>query len=234
MREEAPILRRGVGDFPIRPVIGSAPKLIGRASMSLPGDPTLKPRPIHRGRRMHRSIHPALFLLCGLAVAATGQAADFSVSVPDAPGGRFAAPQFLDKMGCTGGNVSPRITWSNPPAGTRSFVVSVYDKDAMTGSGWWHWVVVNVPARATELPAGAGTDPKALPAGALQTNTDGGYPGYGGPCPPVGQTHDYVVTVKALKVDQLQLPPNATGAMVGMMSNLQSLGQATTIVRAGR
>lgn len=169
-----------------------------------------------------------------LMMAATASAADFSVTVPDAPGGRFAPAQFLNQMGCTGANLSPRITWSNPPAGTKSFAVSIYDKDAKTGSGWWHWVVVNIPASVTELPAGAGSGAAALPAGATQTNGDGGNPVYGGPCPPVGELHDYVVTVKALKVDTLPLPPNATGAMVGMMGNLNSLGQASTVVKAGR
>ncbi len=86
----------------------------------------------------------------------------------------------------------------------------------------------------TELPQGAGSDATKLPAGALQTPTDNGQAGYGGPCPPVGKTHDYVITVKALKVDKLPVPPTATAAMVGLMGNLNSLAQASVSVKAGR
>lgn len=168
-------------------------------------------------------------LLAGAAVAA-----DFKVSTNDAKDGRFGQTQFASVFGCTGGNVSPHISWSGAPEGTKSFLVSMYDKDAPTGSGWWHWVVANIPATVTELPQGAGNDASKLPAGALQTPSDNGQAGYGGPCPPVGQTHDYVITVKALKVDKLPVPSNATGAMTGFVSNMNSLAQASITVRAGR
>src|SRR5436305_10082603 len=86
-------------------------------------------------------------------------------------------------FGCEGGNKSPQLSWSGAPEGTRSFALTCYDPDAPTGSGFWHWVVVNIPANVTELPLDAG-NPRAnvLPPGALQTRTDFGQPGYGGPC----------------------------------------------------
>jgi len=100
-------------------------------------------------------------------------------------------------FGCAGGNRSPHLRWSDAPAGTRSFAVTCYDPDAPTGSGFWHWVVVNIPPSVTELPLSA-SDPGAalLPPGALQTRTDFGKPGYGGPCPPAGDhPHRYFFTV---------------------------------------
>lgn len=175
----------------------------------------------------------ALGLACVL-LAGASMAADFKVSTSDAKDSRFGQAQFAGVFGCTGGNVSPQISWSGAPEGTKSFLVSMYDKDAPTGSGWWHWVVTNIPANVTELPQGAGNDAAKLPAGALQTQTDNGQVGYGGPCPPVGQTHDYVITVKALKVEKLPVPPVATGAMTGLMSNINSLAQASIIIKAGR
>ena len=95
-------------------------------------------------------------------------------------------------------------------------------------------MVANLPADARELPQNAGGDATKLPAGALQVNTDTGRPGYGGPCPPVGQTHHYQITVHALKVDNLQLPPTATPALVGFMARMNGIGKASLTVLAGR
>lgn len=171
-----------------------------------------------------------------MMAAAPALAADFMVTSPDMADSRVAATQFanMPAMGCNGGNVSPHIVWSGAPAGTKSFVVTMYDPDAPTGSGWWHWAVANLPANTTELRSGAGTDPTKLPVGAVQVNTDAGRPGYGGPCPPVGQTHRYVITVAALKVAALELPPFATPAMLAFMALPNRLGQATFTAQGGR
>jgi len=87
-------------------------------------------------------------------------------------------------FGCAGGNTSPHLKWSDAPAGTKSFAITCYDPDAPTGSGFWHWLVVNIPPDLSELAEGAGSAGGAMPGGALQTRTDFGAPGYGGPCPP--------------------------------------------------
>jgi len=165
----------------------------------------------------------AALALCPLAV----QAADFTVTSEAFASGRVQPAQFSDIMGCTGQNLSPDIRWSNAPEGTKSFVVTIYDKDAPTGSGWWHWVVVDLPADATSLPAGAGSGKARMPDGARMTPTDMGTPGFLGACPPEGPEHDYTITVKALGIDKLPVPDNATPAMVGFVSNMNALATAT-------
>ncbi|MCO5150961.1 MULTISPECIES: YbhB/YbcL family Raf kinase inhibitor-like protein [unclassified Shinella] len=162
------------------------------------------------------------------------QAADFTVTSKAFASGTVQPPQFANIMGCTGENLSPDIQWSNAPEGTRSFVVTIYDKDAPTGSGWWHWVVVDLPAGATSLAAGAGSGKAALPAGARMTPTDMGTPGFLGACPPQGPEHDYTITVKALGIDKLPVPDNATPAMVGFVSTMNALATATLSAKGRR
>jgi len=169
-----------------------------------------------------------------LSGAITVQAAEFKVETDSQLDGRFPNAQFANGFGCQGGNVSPHIRWQGAPADTKSFVVTVYDPDAPTGSGWWHWVLADLPASVHELPLGAGSEPGQLPAGAVQFKHDGGQAGYLGACPPVGQTHRYVITVHALKVAKLDLPASASPALVGFMSYVNGLGKASTTVLAGR
>jgi Raf kinase inhibitor-like YbhB/YbcL family protein len=114
--------------------------------------------------------------------------------------------------------------------------VTVYDPDAPTGSGWWHWVVFNLPADTRSLEAGAG-DPAAnkMPAGAVQSRTDFGKTGWGGPCPPQGsRPHRYVFTVHALKIEKIELDENAPAAMVGFMINANELARASITARHSR
>src|SRR5512141_968408 len=143
---------------------------------------------------------------------------EFRVTSPDfQPDGTIRKAQVFDGWGETGGNVSPALSWSDAPAGTRSFAITLYDPDAPTGSGGWHWLMFNIPASVTSLPAGAG-DPgsKLAPAGTVQTRTDYGTVGYGGPCPPPGdKPHRYVLTVFALQVDKLETGPESSGALAG-------------------
>jgi hypothetical protein len=144
--------------------------------------------------------------------------------------------QVYNSFGCSGKNLSPALAWKNAPAGTKSFALTVYDPDAPTGSGWWHWVVYNIPATVTSLPKGAGTpDGKLLPPGSLQVTTDFGGPGYGGPCPPAGaKPHRYIFTIHALKVEKIELPPNATAAMAGFFINQNAIGKASITGYYGR
>jgi Raf kinase inhibitor-like YbhB/YbcL family protein len=152
------------------------------------------------------------------------------------PGTPVGERHVFNGFGCSGQNVSPALAWRGAPEGTRSYAVTVYDPDAPTGSGWWHWVVYNIPASATALPSGAGAGATAgLPAGAAQGTTDFGTAGYGGPCPPAGDApHRYVFTVHALKVARLDLPANATAAFVGFNLNANRLASASFTARYGR
>lgn len=132
-------------------------------------------------------------------------------------------------FGCNGRNRSPHLRWEGAPAGTKSFAITCFDPDAPTGSGFWHWVVVNIPPGATELPldAGAPTSGK-LPAGALQVRTDFGKPGYGGPCPPEGDhPHRYVFTAHAVSMDKLPVTADTSAAVVGFYLNSNTLAKAS-------
>lgn len=181
--------------------------------------------------------------LCKLAAAAAlftaslaVQAAGFTLSSPTVKSNsKLTEAQVFNGFGCTGKNTSPALKWSGAPAGTKSFALTVYDPDAPTGSGWWHWVVFNIPASATELPEGVGADGKGLPAGAVQGRTDFGAPGFGGACPPKGdKPHRYIFTVYALKTDKIDVPPDATAALVGFMINANKLGKASFQATYGR
>ena len=130
-------------------------------------------------------------------------------------------------FGCSGGNRSPHLQWTDAPAGTKSYAVMCFDPDAPTGSGFWHWVVVNIPASVTALPQDAGNPASGkLPAGALQTRTDFGPPGYGGPCPPDGP-HRYQFTVFAVSAETLPVTADTSAAIVGFQLNFNSLARAT-------
>lgn len=146
-------------------------------------------------------------------------------------GGQATSKQLLNGFGCTGQNVSPQLSWENAPAGTKSFAVTIHDENAPTGSGWWHWLIFDIPASAAELKSGAGNvNQKLAPAGAIQSVTDFKTTGYGGPCPPEGHgPHKYVITVHALKTEKLGLDANANPALVGFMLN-QNLIQKSSMV----
>jgi Raf kinase inhibitor-like YbhB/YbcL family protein len=176
-------------------------------------------------------------LVATLALAMPAQAAGkFTLRSADVkPGATLTDQQVFNGFGCSGANVSPQLGWSNAPAGTKSFVVTVYDPDAPTGSGWWHWVVYNIPATATELAQGAGSGKAPLPEGAAQGRTDFGAPGFGGACPPVGdKPHRYHFTIYALKVEKLEVPAEASPALIGFMTHASSLGKATFTAHYGR
>ena len=145
-------------------------------------------------------------------------------------GGQATQTQFANSFGCHGQNISPALSWENAPAGTQAFAVTMYDKDAPTGSGFWHWVVFNIPASVTELKSGAGDPSKGLmPAGAIQSNSDAGTPGYIGPCPPPGAPHEYLITVFALK-SKLTLDKSATAAYVGFVLGYNTLAKASIVM----
>ena len=156
--------------------------------------------------------------------------APFTLQSHDIPANSTIENKFVfNGFGYEGNNISPDLTWSNAPEGTKSFALQVHDPDAPTGgSGWWHWVIINIPANVHSLASNAGVaDGSQLPSGASHINTDFGAPGWGGPCPPQGcAPHRYNFTLHALSVEQLELPAGATAALAGFMINAHSIGQA--------
>lgn len=130
-------------------------------------------------------------------------------------------------FGCGGGNRSPHLGWSGAPQGTKSFAVTCYDPDAPTGSGFWHWLVVNIPPDVSELVMGSG-DGSAIPEGALQTRTDFGQPGWGGPCPPEGDhPHRYLFTIHAVSEETLAVETDTMPAVVGFNLHFATIESAT-------
>jgi Raf kinase inhibitor-like YbhB/YbcL family protein len=161
----------------------------------------------------------------------------FRISSPDfRPGGTIQMEQVFSGFGCTGKNISPELSWSGAPEGTKSFALLCHDPDAPTGgAGWWHWLVVNIPATAAGLAKDAGrADGSNLPAGAVQVATDFGSPGWGGPCPPVGdKPHRYVFTLYALRTERIDVS-GASASLAGYMVNGNAIGRAVLVGRFGR
>ena len=185
--------------------------------------------------RLNFTIMSTIYLALSSQVAL---AADFTLTSHELEKKYFPDAQTLSTpygFGCSGGNIAPSFNWSGAPAGTQSFALKIYDRDAPTGLGWIHWQVVNIPSSLHSLPAGITADNKNLPQGALQTRTDFGIPGYGGPCPPKGETHRYEITLTALRVDKLPgITADSTPALVGFMAKANSLGEAHLQITQGR
>ena len=144
-------------------------------------------------------------------------------------GGQLTGKHYANGMGFTGENQSPQLYWENAPAETQGFAVTIYDLDAPTGSGFWHWVVFNLPPTSYEVAAGAG-DPSQhlLPPGAVQSRTDAGVPGYAGAAPNEGPAHRYLITVHALR-QLLDLEQRATPAFVGFHLHFATLAKASLV-----
>jgi Raf kinase inhibitor-like YbhB/YbcL family protein len=180
--------------------------------------------------------HAGAALALTFAIGALAAEGGFRLqSATVAPDGMLSNDQVYSGFGCSGKNISPALSWKGAPRATKSFAVTVYDPDAPTGSGWWHWVVYNIPADVTELPAGAGNAGGKLPTGAAQGHTDFGTSGFGGACPPAGdKPHRYIFTVYALKTEKISVPDEASAAMVGFMIHANSLAKASLTARYGR
>ena len=163
--------------------------------------------------------------------------AQFKLMSPDfRPNGPIAMEQVFNGFGCSGQNISPALGWSGAPADTKTFALLVHDPDAPTGgAGWWHWLVVNIPAGATQLRKDAGkADGANLPFGCAQIDTDFGGPGWGGPCPPVGdKPHRYNFTLYALKADGLDVG-GASASLAGYMVNANAIAKARLTGKFGR
>lgn len=146
----------------------------------------------------------------------------FEVSSNDIHEGQLMKSEFtFSGMGCTGENISPQLSWKDAPEGTKSFAITVFDPDAPTGSGWWHWLALNIPANVSSVDQGSPMKD------VLQTKNDFGTMSYGGACPPAGNgMHRYQYTVWALPQEKIDLPADISPAVVGYTLNSMALDKA--------
>ena len=146
--------------------------------------------------------------------------------------GQLTSKQVFNGFGCSGENISPELSWKDAPKGTKSFAITVYDPDAPTGSGWWHWVVFDISKDKFTLPSGFGNSESK---DVIQSMTDFGKTGFGGACPPKGdKAHRYIFTVHAIDVDTLKLDKNTNPALAGYYINAHSIAKASLISYYGR
>lgn len=175
--------------------------------------------------------------VAALVSGTASHAQQFKLSSPDIkPNATIGEEQVFNGFGCSGKNISPALQWSGAPKGAKSFALLVHDPGAPTGgAGWWHWLVIDIPADTTELKKDAGkADGSNLPRGAVQIATDFGAPGWGGPCPPAGdKPHRYNFTLHALKVEKLEVPKDAKASFVAYMVNANSIAKAALTGKYG-
>lgn len=176
-----------------------------------------------------------IVLAFGALSVGSAYAQEFTLKSGDLVG-QLTDTQVYSGFGCHGENISPSLEWVDAPKSTKSLALTVYDPDAPTGSGWWHWIIYNISSETTGLKADAGNPQRGLsPKGSIQSVTDFGHPGFGGACPPAGdKPHRYIFTVYALDVEKLDLDEKASPAMVGFFLNQHAIAKASLIAYYGR
>jgi Raf kinase inhibitor-like YbhB/YbcL family protein len=177
---------------------------------------------------MHRKLKIVSSLLFTLSTSAF--AGSLTLSSNDISEGEFMTKKHVyNGFGCSGDDLSPHLKWSDAPKGTKSFAITAYDPDAPTGSGWWHWQIVNIPKTVTEIATGAGSKKMDISGqGSMHIENDYGRKAFGGACPPSGHgVHHYRFTIHALSVEKLDLPENASGALAGYMINANTIESNT-------
>jgi len=172
----------------------------------------------------------SVLIIAALVLYSVSYAQSFTLKSNEL-GGQASIQQVNNDFGCFGKNISPQLFWDNAPADTKSFAVTIYDENAPTGSGWWHWIIFNIDKGISELKADAGNVLNHLaPAESVQSKTDFGLPGYGGPCPPNDNSiHKYIITIYALKKEKLGLSAFDSPALVGFYLNQNVIEKASLV-----
>lgn len=167
-----------------------------------------------------------------LVLTTSVQAEGFYLNSADIQG-QIANDQVFNSFGCTGKNISPHLSWNNAPAGTKSFAITVYDPDAPTGSGWWHWVVFNIDKSVDTIKTGASN--KSMPTAAIESSTSYGSKGFGGACPPkADKPHRYIFTVHALDTEKIEQNADALPELIGFFLNSHVIAKASIMAYYGR
>ena len=167
-----------------------------------------------------------------LVLTANATAEGFYLSSSDVRG-QISNAQVFNSFGCSGKNISPQLSWKNAPQDTKSFAVTVYDPDAPTGSGWWHWVVFNIPESVDNIKTGASNT--AMPAGAIESSTSYGTQAFGGACPPKGdKPHRYIFTVYALNTVKIEQSADARPELIGFFLNSHVIAKASIMAYYSR
>lgn len=160
-------------------------------------------------------------------------AGDFTLNSPDMSG-QLSKKQEFNGYGCDGKNISPLLKWANPPKKTKSFAITIYDPDAPTGSGWWHWIVYNIPKGIRQIKSGA-SKLKLLPKGSVEGLNDYKTKNFGGACPPKeDKAHRYITTIYALDIAKLNIDKNANPALIGYILNSHSIQKSSIVGYFGR
>lgn len=173
-----------------------------------------------------------LLWLLLLVLPVTTMAQGFYLTSTDVQG-QISEHQVFNGFGCSGKNISPQLSWSNAPVGTKSYAITVYDPDAPTGSGWWHWLVFNIPADVNMLKTGASN--QAMPETAIESVTSYSTKGFGGACPPKGdKAHRYIFTVFALNIEKIEQGADAKAELIGFLLNSHVLSKASIMAYYAR
>ncbi len=173
-----------------------------------------------------------IFLLTLILVSTSATASSFTLSSTDIHE-PLSKAQAFNRSGCGGKNISPQLSWNNAPAGTKSFAITVYDPDARAGSGWWHWVVFNIPGNINQIKTGVSQE--AMPAGSVESMNSYGMKGFGGACPPEGdQPHRYIFTVYALDINKINQSADAKPELIGSFLNRHAIAKASLMTHYGR
>ena len=180
------------------------------------------------GKKMNVKLS-SIAVLSGLILFSQTLLADGFTLKSDDMQGQISTSQVFNGFGCTGKNISPQLSWENAPKGTKSFAITVYDPDAPTGSGWWHWLVFNISKDAKNISANSSAS-HTLPSGSIESITDYAKSGFGGACPPQGdKAHSYITTIHALDVEKLKLNKDSNPALVGYMISAHTLEKSSVI-----
>jgi len=177
-------------------------------------------------------MYKKLILILLFSLSGNTLADGFFLSSSDIKG-QIANDQVFNSFGCSGKNISPQLSWGNAPAGTKSFAITMYDPDAPTGSGWWHWVVFNIDKSVDNLKTGVST--RMMPEGAIESASSYGIKGFGGACPPAGdKAHRYIVTVYALNTEKIEQDSDARPELIGFFINSHAIAKASVMAYYNR